>query len=175
MGVDDHVPDLAIRDRRVDRAIHADRFRTAAGEGSAGAAGNSGDGEVVAHGADARFAHGAQYGVDIAHVLGTPRTVEQNVVPVRGVEVLNAFELQSGSLNLLAQRDQLGRGPQTVWIARHAPRLVFTAGRLVLRGIRFTLLEIVNQVHDDMRATGLHGECVVFVVEHVPVESQAKL
>ena len=75
-----------------------------------------------------------------------------------GVEVFDAFELEAGSLDLFAEGDQLGGGPEFVGIAGHSPGLVFSAGGLVLRGVGFALLEVVDEVDDDVRTACLHGE-----------------
>ena len=44
-----------------------------------------------------------------------------------------------------------------------------------MRGVGFALPEVVDQVDDDVGTACLHGEGVVLVVEHVPVESEAEL
>ncbi len=100
--------------------------------------------------------------------------VEQDVVPVGGIEVFNGFKLEPGGFNLLAQGDQLGGGPEFVWVAGDAPGLVFASCGLVLRGVGFALPEVVHQVNNDVRATGLNGEGVVLVVQHVPVKAQTE-
>ena len=60
--------------------------------------------------------------MNVLHVLGAPGAVEENVVPVGGVEVFDAFELEAGSLDLLAECDQFGGGPEFVGIAGDCPR-----------------------------------------------------
>ena len=101
-------------------------------------------------------------------------TVEENIVPVGGVEVFDGFELEAGGLDLLADLGHLGRCPELVRIAGNAPRLVFTACGLVLVRIGLALTEIVDQMNDDVRAAGLNCEREVFVVQHVPVETKTE-
>ena len=45
--------------------------------------------EVVTKHRNARFAQAANHGFDVFDLLWTLRTVEQNVVPVRGIDVLD--------------------------------------------------------------------------------------
>ena len=170
----DHVPDRAGGDGRVDGAIHADRLRAAAGKGPTHAAADAGDGEVVPEGADSGLAHGPEDGLDVANVESTLGPIEQDVVPVGGIEILDGFEFQACGLDLFAQPDQLIGSPELVRIAGNAPGLVFAAGGLVPGGVGLALFEVVHQVNDHVRASSLNRERVVFVVQHVPVETQAK-
>src|SRR6202042_3461386 len=103
VGVDDHVPDDAVGDRRVDHAVHSDGIRAAASEWSAGAAGNTGDGEVVAERGNSGFTHGAQNREHVLHMLGALWAVEENVVPVGRVKILNRLKLEARGLNLFAE------------------------------------------------------------------------
>ena len=100
--------------------------------------------------------------------------VEQDVVPVGGIEVFNGLKLEARGFNLLAKGDELGGGPEAFGIAGHAPGLVFAAGGLVLGGVGFALPEVVDQVNNDVRAASLNGEGVVLVVQHVPVKTETK-
>jgi hypothetical protein len=107
-------------------------------------------------------------------VKGPLWTIEQNIVPVGGIEILNSFNPEPGGLDLLAELDEFGGGPELVWVPGHSPGLIFAAGGLVLVGVRFALPEVVNQVHNHMRATRLNGKGVVLILQHVSVKAQTK-
>ena len=90
VAVVDHVPDHAVRDGHVfGGTVHAEGDRVAAPEWGGYAAAYSGQTEVVAEYRNSGFAEAANNGLHFLDLLRTLRTIEQNVVPVRGIEILD--------------------------------------------------------------------------------------
>ncbi len=82
--------------------------------------------EIVAHDRDPRLPHPAQDRLHVLDVLRALRAVEQDVVPVRGVEVLDRLELEAGGLDVAAELRPAPRGVQSLSgsPARPQPRSV---------------------------------------------------
>ena len=170
-----HVPHHALLNRGgVDlrNAVHDDALGVAAGGAAGHAAGHAGEREVVADDGDAGFADIADHLFDLFDLLCALRAIQEDVVPVRGIEVLDGVPAQAGGLDFAAQFHEIGDLPDFVGVARQAPA-VETADGLVLRGL-VALVEVVDQVHDEVRRAALDGEVVMLAVEHVSVESKAE-
>jgi len=93
-----------------------------------GAAANAGNAEVVAHDGNPRLADAPDDGLDVLELLFFLRAVQQNVVPMGGIEIFDGFELESGGVDFLAQRNQFCERPEVVRIAGPAPTLVSAGG-----------------------------------------------
>lgn len=174
-GVNDHVPDGAEGEGLVDGAVHADGEGAAPGPGAGDASRDAGDAEVVAEDGDAGFAHVTKDGFDVFDVLGAAGAVDEDVVPVGGVEVLDGGELEALGFDFAADPDQFGGGPEALGIAGVAPGLGFAAGGLIATGIVAALVEVVDEVDDEVGAAGLTGEGVVLGGEHVTVEAESEV
>ena len=93
MAVVDHVPDHAVGNRRIDRPFHSDRDRAASRERAAGPPGDSRQAEVVAEDRNPSAPDIADQLFQILQLLLLFGPVEQHIVPVRGVEILECFQL----------------------------------------------------------------------------------
>lgn len=136
---------------------------------------NAGDAEVVPEHGNFCFSHVAN---DRLHVFNVPRplrSIQKNFMPVRRIEIFNASENQPRIFDFLAQLFQFRNRPKLFRIARNSPGLIFAAGGLILSGIVRALLEIIHQMDDDMRTSSLTREVVIFVRQHVPVQTQPHL
>ena len=173
--VDDHVPDGAEGEGVVDGAVHADGEGAAPGPGAGDAARDAGDAEVVAEHGDAGFAHVAKDGFDVFDVLGAARAIDEDVVPVGGVEVLDGGELEALGFDFAANPDQFGGRPEAAGVAGEAPGLGFAAGGLIASGVVAALVEVVDEVDDEVGTAGLAGEGVVLGGEHVTVEAESEV
>jgi hypothetical protein len=116
-----HVPDASVRNRIVERSIHADGDRAAAPVGSTCSPADPGQAEVVSEDGNPRFAHSPDDGLDVLRVLGTLGAVEKNVIPVSGVEILDRRQHEPGTFDFRADSLQLMCGPQPVRIAGKPP------------------------------------------------------
>jgi hypothetical protein len=86
-----------------------------------------------------------------------------------GVEILNGRQDKAGFFNLVAKFLQLMGGPKFIRVSGHSPRLVFGSRRLIVAGIVGAFLEVVNQMHDDVRATALTRKVIVFAPQHMAI------
>src|SRR5580704_4348164 len=91
-----HVPNRSIWNRQVfGGSIHSHSDRASAPQRAAYAATNAGHAEVVAQNWNAGFAHAANNCSDLFDLLRTLWTIQKNVMPVRGVEILDGGENQA--------------------------------------------------------------------------------
>jgi hypothetical protein len=169
------VPDGAEGEGVVHGAVHADGEGATPGPGFGDASGDAGDAEVIAEDGDAGFAHVTKNGFDVFDVLGSARSIDEDVVPVGGVEVLDGGELEALGFDIAADLDQFGRGPEELGIAGEAPGPGFATGRLIAAGVVAALIEIVDEVDDEVGAAGLTREGVVLGGEHVTVEAESEV
>src|ERR1700679_50914 len=90
VAIVDHIPDHSIWNRHVfGGTIHSYGDGVTTAKRSGHAAANTGEAEVVAEHWNASVAHAANDGLHFLDLLRTLWTIEQNVVPVRGVKVLD--------------------------------------------------------------------------------------
>src|SRR5580704_3892009 len=90
VAVIDHVPDRAIRNGHVfGGTVHAQSDCMAASQRGSYAAADTGKTEVVPEYWNTGFAETANNGLHVFDLLRALRTVEQNIVPMRGIEVLD--------------------------------------------------------------------------------------
>ena len=174
VGVVHHVPDHSVRNGNVfGGAIHAEGDGVSASQGRGHAAADPSQAEVVAQHRDARFAHAANNGFDFFDLLRPLRAVEKNVVPVRGIEILDRRQNQARVFNLAAKIFQFLDRPKLFGIAGHSPGLIFRARRLIVARVRRALVEIVDQVDNHVSASGLAREVVVVARQHVAIKAKA--
>ena len=169
-----HVPDHAVGHREVVGALHADRGGAAARVGAGGAAGDAGEAEIVTQRGDARLAQAPDDRLDVLDVLGAPGAVEQDVMPVGGIEVLDRLQLEAGGLDLAPQGHKFVERPEFVGVAGDPPPPV-RAGRLVVAPGVPAAAEIIDQMGHDMGRAGLPREMEIFAREHMAVEAEAEL
>ena len=173
LRIDDHVPSHAVEHGGIVRALHADRGRLAAGIVARGAAGDAGDAEIVAENRDARLPDAADDGFDVFDVAGALRAIEEDVVPVGGIEVFDGLQLEAGGFDLAAEGDELLQRPELVGIAGEAPATIVARGLIVVVLLGATA-EIIDEVDDQVRGAGLTRELVVLAGEHVAIESETE-
>ena len=104
LRIDDHVPRHAARHRRIDRAVHPDRHRLAAGKPPGHAATDAGDAEVVAHDRNAGLAEPTNDRLAVLQMLALLRPIEQHIVPMSRIEILNRLELEARLVDLPPER-----------------------------------------------------------------------
>ncbi len=172
VGIVNHIPGHAAWHRLVERAFHADRFSLATGEATFHAPRHSGDGKVVADDGNSCSAHGADHRFQVFQLGGFFRTVEQHIVPMRGIEIFDRFQFEAGGVNFALQRRQFFVGPEFVRIAGQSPAGIVAArliAELVTRGA-----EVIDQMDHQVRAAALPGEAKMLRVQLMTIESQAK-
>ena len=99
-----HVPNHSIRNGDIlGGSIHSHCDRTAAPQRPADPATNAGQAEVVSEHRDSGLSHPPNNCPDLFDLLRTLRAVQQNVMPVRGVEILDGCQNQARVFNLLAK------------------------------------------------------------------------
>ena len=111
--------------------------------------------------------------LQIFELLRLLRTIEQDVMPVRGVEVLDCFQFKPGGIDLLLDGSQFFVGPQLVRVAGQTPAGIIPH-RLIAGLIAAGRTEIVHQVDDQMRAAALFGESVMFAVQLMAIEPKSE-
>src|ERR1700722_171022 len=102
----DHVPNRSVRNGCVNGAVHAHRSRSSAGERPLSAAADPGNAEVISEDTYFCLAHSAKNRMHILNMKRAPGAVEQNVVPVRRIEIFDGFKFEPCAFNLLAQLNQ---------------------------------------------------------------------
>ena len=95
-------------------------------------------------------------------------------MPVRRVEIFNCFELQTLSLDALAQLNQFLLRPEFVRVAGQPPAALVAGGLVVARIFR-AAFEVVHQMRDDVGRPRLPRELEIFARQHVPVKSESKV
>ena len=165
-----HVPHHAVRNRlaRVNGTrVERHRHRAAAGKRAARPAPHAGDAEVVADGRHAGTAGGADRLLDHFDLRQLVRPVEQDVEPLRRVEVLDRGELQVVLRQLTDQPGQLVGTPR-LSVARGAPAVSLAARDFVVLAA-----EIVDHMRHHMAGAGLPGEPEVARRECVSIKPEA--
>ncbi len=130
--------------------------------------------EVVAHDRHAGLPEPAHDGLDVVNVRGALRAVEQDVVPVRRIEVLDGGENEAFALHRAAERDEVVHRPEPLGIPGPAPAAI-GAGRLAVGGAMAAAREVVHEMRDDGRRAGLPREAEMLAREHVLVETESEL
>ena len=101
------------------------------------------------------------------------RAVEQHVVPVRGIEIFNGFEFETGGVDFFFDRGEFLKRPELVRVAGQAPAGVvadgLVAGLVAARGA-----EIIHEMDDEMRAAALSGEAIMLRVELMAIKSESE-
>lgn len=101
LGVVNHVPDHAFGDGcRIDIVdpLHADRLGAAACVVEGMTSAHSGEAEVVAEDRNARFPDVADDLLEMLHLGLLIRAVQQNVVPVGGIEVFHRLKFEARAI-----------------------------------------------------------------------------
>ena len=121
-----HIPDRPIRDRHLfDGTVHPHGDGIAAPQRDAHTAAYARQTEVVTEYRDAGFAKPANDALHLLDLLRTLGTIEQNIVPVRRVDILNRGEDQPRFLNLRAKGPEFLYRPKFIRISCKSPRFVF--------------------------------------------------
>src|ERR1700752_4629004 len=136
---------------------------------------NAREAEVVSQAWDAPRSHPANYGLYILDVLRTPRAIEENVMPMSGIEILDRRQHQACFLDFLAKGLEFGNRPKLLRIAGYSPGFILDASGLVMPRIGRALIEIVDQMNHHVRAACLPGKIVILAGQHVPVQPKAPL
>jgi hypothetical protein len=100
--------------------------------------------------------------------------MQEDVVPVGRIKILDRGEGKAGIFNLGANSPQFVDRPQLLGITGKSPGLILSSCGLVVAGIRGTLVEVVHQMDNDVRTTGLTRECIVLACQHMAVHPQSK-
>jgi hypothetical protein len=170
----DHVPDHPVGDRGpdVDRrlVIHL-RDRLPSAEGALRPSPHARHAEVVAHDRDPGASDVLDGALEVLHLLDLPRPVEQDVVPVRGVEVLDRLPLQAVRLDVLPDVDQILVAPELSVSLGVSPSHVGFAGG----DVRVLATEVVDQMHDQVRDPGLLREAKIVLAQEAAVESKSEI
>ena len=98
-------------------------------------------------------------------------TVQQNVVPMRRIEVLDGCQFEPRRINFTTKCCQFRIRPKVVRVTGISPP-VFVSDRLIGPSICIRLGEIVYQMNNHVRAAALPGELVILRIELVPVKSK---
>ena len=172
MLVIDHIPYGSIWNGQVVQwTVHSDRDRATPAEWAGDTAANPTDAEVIAKNGNACLSHTTNDGLYILNMLRPLGTIEQNVVPECGINILDHGQDKTGIFNFSPDSRYLTRRPQTVRIACDSPRLILAARWLIVARVGGALLEIIHQMDHEMSATRLPREIVVITRKHVTVES----
>src|ERR1035438_1051439 len=102
------------------------------------------------------------------------RPVQQDVVPMRRIEILDGFEFRSGSVDLPLQSGQFLVSPQLAGVSGQAPTGII-AHWLIARLIAARRPEVIHQVRHDVRTAALFGEAVMLFVQLMAIEGEAKV
>src|ERR1700677_536368 len=166
------IPDRSIRNWNVVRRAvhpHGDGMPTAHSSGDTSYYARQTE-DVPEH-RNASLAQMANDGLDCLDLLRPLRAIEQNVVPVRGIEVLNRSQSQPGIFNFTAHRREFLGRPNLIWITRKSPGFILRTGGLVVTWVRRALIEIIDQVNHDVRTARLAREVVVIARQHMTIEA----
>jgi hypothetical protein len=112
----------------VIRGVHADGFGVSPREGAADSTGDAGDRKVVAHDGDADFSEGSDHCLEVFKLLFLCRTIEEDVMPVGGVEVLDRFEFQAFIVDVALESRGVLRKTRACLGSPARPRPVSTGG-----------------------------------------------
>ena len=184
LRVVNHIPDRPIRDGHIfRRAVHPQSNRVAPALPRGHAPAHSGQTEVVSQHRNARVSQPPNECFYFFDLLRALRAIQQNVVPVRRIDIFNRSQDQSRIFDVAAEGLQFRDGPKFFWIAGEAPRFVLSAAGLIVprirRDLRRTwrcpLVEVIHQMHHHVRATGLARKIVIIARQHVPVEPESDL
>ena len=129
---------------------------------------NTGDAEVVAHDRDAGFPEIADDGLNRCDLFVPSGTVQEDVVPVGGTEVLQCRQFQALGLNAPPQAGERLDGPGFEIRIGPAPAIV------LLGGNARAVAEIVGQVGHDVGGACLSGETEIVRMQHVAVKTKAQ-
>src|SRR6516165_10393550 len=88
-----HIPHHAMGNCCFDWPIHRYRNRATASIRTTNASTNAGDAKVVPKNWYLCFAEATNYCFDIVDVLSSFGSIEQDVMPMRGIEVFNRFQV----------------------------------------------------------------------------------
>ena len=132
---------------------------------------HAGEAEVVAHDGNADATDHLDRALELFHLLRLLRTVEQDVVPVRGIEVLDRFPHESVAFDLPLDATKVVFGPGVLLVLRDAPAQVRRAARE--HGV--CALEVVDEMDDEMRHARLLGELEVVLGEEAAIQAKPEL
>ena len=173
MGIVNHIPGHAIGHRAVAWAIHADGLRATASEWAFDPTSHTRDGEVVPDNWYASFAHVSNnrfYVLELKLLFGT---VQKDVMPVRGIKILDGFEAQTFCLNRASKIDKLFERPELVRVAGQTPSGI-VANRLIAGAVACRP-EVIDQVNDQVGAAALACKTKMVAIQLMAIQTEAEL
>src|SRR6185369_2130454 len=154
-----------------ERALHANGNGAPAGERAGHASGDTREAEIIAHDGDAGLAQASENGFYVLQMLGALWPVQQDIVPMGGVEILDCLQDEPFGLDSAAQGQEFFERPERGGVAGEAPAGI-AAGRLAIARVMSAAFEIVDQVNDEVSGACLTGELKVFASQQVPVQAE---